>query len=182
MLAGCSLTRRVRAGMALGVAAGLAGCGGDARVEMAAADALDRVANEMTVAYSEYHAEVERYDAQREADVTAAFIARIRRDQADEDKCQQHGREFAAALAKIRTDRGTEAARIGMAGEQVAAVREIGRGLRNVGIASLSLQDEMRRYLMSTIEAYRKAQAAGVPASMPAALRGLVESCTTCGK
>ncbi len=150
--------------------AGAVGCGGDARVELAASDALDGVAAQMQTAFAEYHGEVEAFDDGREAAVTAAFIARIRRDAADEAKCEQHGTEFAAALARIRADRRTEGVRSSRAAEQVAAVREVAAGLRRIGIASLSLQDEMRRYLMSWIEAQKRASA--VNATTEAAATG----------
>lgn len=135
------------------------GCGGDARLEMVAADALEATADQMNVSLSEYHNEIASYDDSREASVTAAFIARIRRDVADEAKCDQHGSEFALAMAKIRADRRTEDVRAGNTAGQVASVREVARGLRRVGVESLTIQDEMRRYLLNMIDTQRKAKA-----------------------
>ena len=44
----------------------IAGCGGDAGVELAAADALHAVARSMEVTVNEYHQEVDRYDQTRD--------------------------------------------------------------------------------------------------------------------
>ena len=142
----------------------LCGCGGDARVELAAADALDVVAEQVRTTLNEYHGEVDVFDDGREAAVTADFIRRIRRDGADEATCDRHAEQFAAALSRIRRDREVELRRFDAARAQADTIVEIARGLRRIGIESLSLQDEMRRYLSGYIETIRRAKAAQVTA------------------
>jgi hypothetical protein len=138
----------------------IAGCGGDARVELSAADALSAVAGQMRVAYDEYHGEVETHDDTRESAVTRAFVERVRRDSADEGKLDRHASEFEAAMTKIRADRRTEWQRRVAAETQIDTVLEVAKGLRRIGIESLSLQDEVRRYLTTWIEARATASAA----------------------
>jgi hypothetical protein len=74
-------------------------------------------------------------------------------------KCDEHAEQFAAAMAKIRRDREVEGRRFGAAQTQADTIAEIARGLRRIGIESLSLQDEMRRYLSSYVETVKKARA-----------------------
>jgi len=145
------------------------GCSGDASVELRAADALDAVATQMDTAASEYHAEIERYDASRRAAVAAAYVERIARDAADKDRCANHTSDFLLALDRIDADRGTELARASAVASQVAAVREVSRGLRRLAIESLSLQDEMRRYFTSLADNYRAAKTASAAAPRSAA-------------
>jgi hypothetical protein len=133
------------------------GCGGDARVDLSAADALTAVAGQMRIALDEYHAEVDRHDESREASVVEAFVARVRRDAQDEHKLDEHAGQFGASLAKIREDRKTEWTRRNAAESQVEAVLELSRGLRRIGIEGLALQDEMRRYLRTWMDAKSKA-------------------------
>jgi len=138
----------------------LPGCGGDARVELAAADALDVAASEFRVTLNEYHRDLAATDDMREANVVAAFVRRIRTDAADEAKSDVHAEQFATALARIRADRAVAAQRYAAGVSQADAVVEVARGLRRIGIESLTLQDEMRRYLSSYIDAMKRAKAA----------------------
>jgi len=145
------------------VAAGaVVGCGGAARVELSAADALSAVAGQMRVAFDEYHGEVEAHDDTRESAVVRAFVDRVRRDSSDGAKLDQHASQFEAAMATIRADRRTEWRRRAAAETQVETILEVAKGLRRLGIESLSLQDEMRRYLLSWTESMRRADTAAV--------------------
>jgi hypothetical protein len=134
------------------VCGAVAGCGGDARVELSAADALTAVAGEMRVAFDEYHGEVETHDDTRESAVTRAFVERVRRDSADEGKLDQHASEFEAAMTRLRADRRVEWQRRTAAETQIDTIVEVAKGLRRIGIESLSLQDEVRRYLTTWME------------------------------
>lgn len=174
-------------------AAALTGCGGDARVDLAAADALDAVAEQMRVTVNEYDRDLGLYDDSRETAVTAAFIARIQRDHASAALAAKHGEDFAAALARIRSDRTVAGQRRAAASSQIEAVAEVARGLRRLGIESLSLQDEVRRYVTSLTETMRRVKAeqaaakaaaprigtTTAPASRLTALRSLLTTCAT---
>jgi hypothetical protein len=140
------------------VATAITGCGGDARVELAAADALIVAADRMDTAVAEYHGEVSRFDDARESAVVAAFITRVQADAANKDALAGHSAEFEAALRKIRADRAVEQDRRTATMENVAVIREVAAGLQRMGIDSLSLQDELKRYLSSWIEARQKAK------------------------
>lgn len=138
---------------------GLAGCGGDAGVELAAGDALNAVADQMLLTVQEYHRDVSRHDDGREDATVAAFIARVQADHADASAMQTHTQSFQAALRKIRSDRETEWQRRSAAMDNVAVLREVAGGLQKLAIESLSLRDEVRRYLGTWIESRRRAQA-----------------------
>lgn len=129
-----------------------AGCGGDARVELSAADALTAVAAQMRVALEEYHLEVEAADDARESAVTRAFVERVRQDAIDAARLDQHALAFEEALRRVRADRKTEWQRRTAAQSQVEAVLEVARGLRRIGVEGLALQDEVKRYLGTLLE------------------------------
>jgi hypothetical protein len=135
--------------MLLGAA--VVGCG-DARVELTAADALTRAATGMRAALDEYHHEVSRQDDRREADVVQAFIDRVRRDANDDKKLDAHATAFAEALGHIRNDREVERTRRDATATHIDALLEVAAGLRRVGVANLTLEDEMRRYLEDWME------------------------------
>jgi hypothetical protein len=138
----------------------MAGCGGDARVDLSAADGIRAAADQMELALQEYHKEVSTYDDSREASVVSAFVARLKADRQDDAAIDGHAVEFAAALGKIRKDRDVEYARQAAAGDNVAVLRELARGLERLGIESLTLQDEVKRYLTSWLEVRRRAESA----------------------
>lgn len=139
----------------------IAGCGGDARVELSAADALTAVAGQMRVAFNEYHGEVEAHDDTRESAVVRAFVERVRRDTGDEGRLDRHASEFESAMTKIRADRQTEWQRRIAAETQIDTVAEVAKGLRRIGIESLSLQDEVRRYLATWMQTQAAARVSG---------------------
>jgi len=138
----------------------VAGCGGDARLELAAADALAAAAERMQTAVDDYHAEMTAFDDSREEAVTEAFVQRVRADAADEQAVAVHSAEFKSALGRIRADRAVEQQRRAAAVENLGVVREVADGLRRMGVESLTLSDEMRRYLSGWIEARKQAVAA----------------------
>ena len=136
------------------------GCGGDARLEMSAADALLATADQMVLTIQEYHEEVSAYDDSRESEVVSAFVARVQAAPDDPVAIDSHVADFKAALRKICTDRATEFTRRGAAMDNVDVLRELARGLQRLAIESLTLQDEMRRYLTGWVETRRRASAA----------------------
>jgi len=92
--------------------------------------------------------------------VVSAFVARVQAAPDDPVAIDSHVADFKAALRKIRTDRVTEFTRHGAALDNVDVLRELARGLQQLAIESLTLQDEMRRYLTGWIETRRRASAA----------------------
>ncbi len=134
-----------------------AGCGGDAALELAASQTLNAAADQMALALDEYHQEVSGYDASREAAVVAAFIQRVRSSGDDAAALDEHAAAFEAALVKIRQDRDTEWQRRNAGIDNVEMIREVSRGLERVAVESLTLQDEIKRYLTDWIELRRQA-------------------------
>ena len=143
-----------------------AGCAGDARVDLATADALDSLAAAMNVTLAEYHAEIDSADSRRESAAIDAFVARVLRDAADADACAAHADDLERALAKINADRSVESSRHVAAMDNVQLLGEVGDGLRRIAVQSMALEDEARRYILSLIEAW---QAARVANDAPAA-------------
>jgi len=131
---------------AVGLAA-VAGCGGDARVELSAAAAIQQLTAGLAVAIEEYHAEVGAADDRREAVVVDAFIERIRADHADPAATDQHAEAFRAALGRVRADRAVEWRRYHRTRDMLETLDEIRDGLQQLAIDSLTLSDELRRYL-----------------------------------
>ncbi len=142
------------------VVLGLAGCGGDARLELAAADALLAAADRMETVVAEYHAEMDVYDGTRESAVVGAFVERVKASTGDEQAIADHAAQFRLALERVRQDRAVQWRRHTAAMDNVDVVREVAEGLRRMGVESLTLSDEMRRYLSGWIEARRQAGAA----------------------
>lgn len=134
-----------------------ASCGGDARLEMSAADALLTTVDQMALTIQEYHEEVSAYDDSRESEVVSAFITRVQAAPDDTEAIDSHAADFKAALRKIRTDRGTEFTRRCAAMDNVDVLRELARGLQRLAIESLTLQDEMRRYLHGWVDTRQRA-------------------------
>lgn len=135
----------------------ISGCGGDAGVELAAGDALVAVADQMQLTIEEYHRDVASHDDGREDATIAAFVARVQSDHQDTAAMQTHTRDFQAALRRIRGDREVEWRRRSAAMDNVTVVREMAGGLRKLALDSLSLRDEVRRYLDSWIANQRRA-------------------------
>lgn len=137
----------------------LCGCGGDARVDLSAADGIRAAAKQMEITLREYHEEVARYDSSREDAVIGAFVSRVKTDGQNDGALTGHVADFRATLDKIRKDRDVEYQRTAAAADNVAVLREMSRGLERLGIESLTLQDEMKRYLTSWLDARHRAEA-----------------------
>lgn len=125
------------------------GCGGDAGMELAAGDALLAVADQMQLTVQEYHEEVVRFDDTQKDAMVAAFVARVQADHDDAAAMETSVQDFTAAMRKVRQDREVEWQRRSAAVENVAALREVARGMQKLALESLSLRDEVRRYLES---------------------------------
>jgi len=131
---------------------GCAGCGGDARVELSAAQSIDSVAAGLELAIHEYHGETEAADDRREDAVVAAFVSRVQAAAGDETATVRSAEEFTAALRKVRADRRVEWQRQSAALDNLTVLREIAAGLRRLAIDSLTLSDEVRRYLGTLVK------------------------------
>ncbi len=136
----------------------VSGCGGDARVEMSAATAIDRIAAGMTVALDEYHRDVSDADARREDAVVDAFIERVRRDHEDARLAARHADAFREAVRRLRHDRDVEWTRYTAMSDDVVVLREIADGLRRLAVESTTLSDEARRYLGDLVARQQSAQ------------------------
>ena len=136
---------------------GQPGCGGDARVELAAADALDLAAGQLRVALEEYNAEINHADLSRRDAAIHAFVARLQADLHDEDALHLHTTAFTEALDALWADQRAEWQRYHNTLSNLEALGEIAAGLRRVSLATLTVSDEVRRYLGSLIQARRQA-------------------------
>lgn len=136
----------IQAAILAAMAAG--GCGGDAGVELAAAQTIESLADSLSAAVAEYHQEVQAGDDQRESAVVAALIARVRQDAEDESATAAHAADFTEAMGRLRADRAVEWERYRAALDNLGGFREVAAGLRRVAIESMSLEDEARRYLL----------------------------------
>ena len=131
-----------------------AGCGGDAVVELRAGDALDKAADIFQATVEEYHDEVVVADDGREEAVAMAFVDRMK---ASTDNPQDVA-DFLAAQRKIRADREVESMRFSAASDNVKGLRDVASGLREIATASMTLDDEMRRYFSGWIEQAKTAR------------------------
>jgi len=129
------------------------GCGGDARVELSAATAIEQVAASIAVAMEEYHREVTASDDHREEAVVQALVERIRRDHQDEKATDAHVADFHQAMQHLRQDRDTEWRRYVAASDNLSVLTEVTSGLRRLAVESMTLSDEVRRYLHNVIDA-----------------------------
>lgn len=135
------------------------GCLGSARVELAAAEALDAVADEVQVALDEFHGDLQHADVDRESAVIDAFVARVRRDIADEELLQNHRNQFAQALARLQADQRTAWKRYDGARDNLDVTRSVARDLRRLALANLALEQDARQYLETLLD-QRQAQRA----------------------
>ena len=167
-----------RAVIGVSCAVGLAACGGGigcvghGPVELAAADAIDSLAGETQKALNEYDGELRESDASRGRQIASAFAARAKRDHASDEQMAQHEAAFDAALDRLWADRETAIRRHDRASANVALLRETAAGLRKMGMESLRLEDEARRYVESLLAARARSasmsQAAGGVTTAPA--------------
>ena len=87
-----------------------------------------------------------------------AFVRRIRGADVAEEEVARHTAAFGEALALLAADQREEWRRHDVTLGNVEAVDEVARGLRQVGIETLSVQDDVRRYLGSLVEARQRAE------------------------
>jgi len=132
-----------------------AGCGGDARVELSAADSIQSLAAGLESAIREYHDDLTTSDDLRDATVIAAFVERMRASADDPAEQDRHAAAFSAALARIRQDRRVEWTRFGATLDNLDTLREITDGLRRLAVESMTLTDEARRYIHALIDMQR---------------------------
>ena len=135
------------------------GCGGDARVELSAADSVESLADALELALQEYHADLGAVDDLHESAAIAAFVNRIREAADAPAEQDRHVADFTAALVALRADRRVEWARFTATLENIDTLREITAGLRRLAVESLTLRDEARRYIHALIE-LRRSQSA----------------------
>ncbi|MEE8169060.1 MAG: hypothetical protein V3T70_00800 [Phycisphaerae bacterium] len=134
------------------------GCGGDALVEISAADAIEALTAQTRIALDEYQADLESGDDAREADVIAAFVRRAQQDASDSTRMEAHGQAFGQALARLRADRRTAWRRHTNAEENVKQMEAIARDLRQLAMDSLTLSDDWQRFFGRLIDAQRRAR------------------------
>jgi len=124
----------------------LGGCGGDARVELAAADSMETLGASMAQTLAEYHADLARVDDERQRAAIQAFIDRVRADISDEAATDTHADAFQRALESLDADRRVAWERYAASSDNVATLREIAQDIRRLALNSMSLDDEVRRY------------------------------------
>jgi len=134
------------------------GCAGDARVELTAADSVEMLGASMTQTLAEYHADLGRFDEERQHAAVQAFIGRVRTDVADEAATDAHAEAFLQALQHLDADRRAAWERYAASLENVAALQEIAQGLRHLALDSMSLDDEVKRYFGEVMERRKEAK------------------------
>lgn len=135
------------------IAALAAGCVGDARVELAAAQSLEQLAAAMDQSVREYHDEIAVSDDEREAAIVSAYLTRVRADAANPESLASHERDLVAALEKLREDRDVEAMRFAASADNVALLRETATRLRHSAIKTAAMNKETRDYFASVADA-----------------------------
>lgn len=143
----------------------MVGCVGGAPVSLSATNAIDAVGAELRRAIDEYHAEVDTADDAREAEAVAAFVARLQRDANDEAATASDVATFRAAMVKLRADRRVETTRYAAAVDNVRLLGEISSGVRRVAIESMTLSDEVKRYITDLLDARQAAAMNAVDSS-----------------
>lgn len=123
------------------------GCAVHARVQLSAADALEALAGALQQSAVEYHGEIRTADDMRRREVINAFVRRVRSDHKDENRIERHVAEFNGALERIHLDVQLELTRHAATLQNVRTVTEIAQDLRRLAVESMSLDDEMRRYV-----------------------------------
>ncbi len=149
------------------IAACVAGCGGDARVELSAADSIESLAGALKLALQEYHDDLTLGDDLRESAAIAAFVTRIQTADDDPAEQERHVADFTAALARVRQDRRVEWARFTATEDNIDTLREVTSGLRRLAVESLTLRDEARRYIHALIDRQRASRRTGTERQIP---------------
>jgi hypothetical protein len=136
----------------------IGGCAGSARVELTAADSVEMLGASMTQTLAEYHADLVRFDEERQRAAVQAFIERVRLDVADEAATDAHAEAFQEALRRLDADRQAAWVRYSASLDNVATLREIAHGLRRLALESMSLDDDVRRYFGEVMDRRREAK------------------------
>jgi len=131
---------------------GLAGCAAGARAQLSAADSMQAVMQAVELATTEYHNEVRSADALRRRSAIDAFVQRIRNDHDDEQVVTNHVAAFNLALDRIQQDGQIENARYLATIQNIRTLDEIAGGLKRLAIQSMTLDDELRRYMDDLIQ------------------------------
>lgn len=134
------------------------GCGGDARVELSAADSIESLADALELAVQEYHEDLTTSDDLRESAAIAAFVRRLRETADDPAEQDRHVATFTAALARVRQDQRVEWTRFSATQDNIDTLREITGGLRRLAVESLTLRDEARRYIYSLVDQWQSSR------------------------
>lgn len=163
-------------GLAL-FAAELSGCGGDARVELAAADSMDAIRAGLAQSLTEYHADLAALDEQRRAAATDALIDRLRSSLNDEAGMDAHAESFRQAMARLEADREAAWKRYAVSLDTVTLLGDIAADLRRLAADSMTVNDEAKRYFTDVVQQRRDLKAHGVePDATPQALQRRVVS------
>jgi len=150
--------RAIRSAVLVVLTALTGGCAGDARVELAAADSVEMLGASMTQTLAEYHADLARFDEERQRAAVQAFIERVRTDIADNAATDVHAAAFQDALRRLDADRQVAWVRYSASLDNVATLREIAQGLRRLALESMSLDDDVRRYFGEVMERRKEAK------------------------
>ncbi len=134
------------------------GCAGSARVELTAADSVELLGASMTQTLAEYHADLARFDEERQRAAVQAFIERVRTDIADNEATDAHAESFQEALHRLDADRQAAWERYTASLDNVATLREIAQGLRRLALESMSLDDDVRRYFGEVMDRRKEAK------------------------
>ena len=145
-------------GLLLGLAA--IGCTGDARVELAAADAIDRLSQGIEAALQEYHDDLAEADSARERMAVGALVDRLLGGDANavSEDVDAHAADFLQAMERLHADREVAWRRYWASVDNVKTLQEVAQGLRRLAIDSLSLRDEANRYVQELIEMWGTAR------------------------
>ncbi len=123
------------------------GCAVGTRVQITTAETLDALVGALGQAVDEYHLEVRGADVEKRRAAVDAFAARIRADHKDDEAATRHVMLFNQALDSLQHDAEAENSRHGATLENLRVVTEAAAGLRRIAIESMTLNDEVRRYL-----------------------------------
>lgn len=133
--------------------ASIMGCGGDARVQLAAADSVDLLRAGIAQSLAEYHADLAALDDQRRQAATDALIDRLRNDETDADASAD---AFRQAMQRLDADREVAWQRYAASMDTVSLMGEIAADLRRVAAESMALNDEAQRYFTDLARQYKE--------------------------
>jgi len=138
----------------------LCGCAMTAKVDLAAADAVDQLTRSLGESVEEYHRDLRSVDDAREESVVRSIAARLRAAGSDEAAAEADVQAFLAAMARMRADRETAWRRYSASMDNLGELHALARGLRRLAVESMSLDDEARRYFGELVEVAGRSRAA----------------------